>query len=1180
MNYREIPYNYTSTFDQHIVEHCLGAQSWEKLERLREKRVTGRSAKLLMRFMGEYFMLQRNAYLFYELAHISSKREHTLRQMTADLSIIERNAGKESDVLDILNDCKGLLRELKKELRDFPTLQRSIIRQFSRLIGRENISFMPIDIVSHSTDATDWRLFNPLVVIYPRTEEQVAACVQLLNKLRLPFIPRGGGTGLTGGAVPLVKNCVMLNTERLNTIYGLEQSDGLHLLHVQAGVITEDAMDYAKEKGFVFATDPTSAWASTIGGNIAENAGGKKAVLWGTAIDNLLEYQIVMPNGELLTIRRHAHPQHKIYSDDVVRFDIYNGNQLLRSINLSASEIRKKGLWKDITNKTLQGLPGMQKEGTDGVIVAAKFILYKSFSIQKTLCLEFFGQDMQEASEVITQIMGSFEQNPQHEVLIALEHFDDKYISAIRYRVKADRDSSPQAVLLIDVAANSLQDITSGLDRIQQIVKQYSKTEVFVAQDEEEAQRFWQDRKNLGAISAHTNAFKLNEDIVIPIEKLASFSRFTVSLNREGDVYTATQTLALIKNHIQKVSSQFELTASKVELIEQICDQASATFATTSESIEPLLNQTLSKIEGIVSNYGELAGQLKTIASQEQSVKIIVATHMHAGDGNIHVNIPVHSNNLQMMRRAEKVVDRVMEETIRIGGVVSGEHGIGITKLKYVPDSDLESFAEYKKIVDPLDLVNPKKLLDKSLLAHLYTPSFNLLELEAKILRHGSLEQLASKISKCIRCGKCKANCCVFYPQGTMFYHPRNKNLAIGALIEALLYDVQRNRSTSFALLKLLGNIADHCTLCHKCLKPCPVEIDTAVVTLLERDILKNMKYKRTAIFTQLTMIYLASTSAAFNQLFRFTILQMGSLAQRLASSVVSKLSFLKRFKSLYLYGLLSSPMAAPSPNTLRSILPATKDNQVLVLNPASPPIATVLYFPGCGSERLYSSIGEAAIYLLLKQNIRVILTPSFLCCGYPHYANSDKKKRELLNLRNTILFAQIREMFSYITFEACVVTCGTCKEQLSTLKLTEPFDAPVMDAVAYLASKGFAFKTAESEKILYHAPCHDSLDGKGSSILKKMGEYKLSPTAHCCSESGTMAISRPDISGTLRDKKAQTLTGQRVITNCPSCLQGLRRQPGTQALHLTEELAVQVGKASWKRQLKELLRRAEVITF
>ena len=171
---------------------------------------------------------------------------------------------------------------------------------------------------------------------------------------------------------------------------------------------------------------------------------------------------------------------------------------------------------------------------------------------------------------------------------------------------------------------------------------------------------------------------------------------------------------------------------------------------------------------------------------------------MHAGDGNVHVNIPVLSNDRQMLRRADAVVDTVMDRVGELGGVVSGEHGIGVTKLKYWDPERRKELEAYRREVDPGGLMNPGKLSDLAALEQIYTPSFNLLELEARILQHGQLEELARRIATCVRCGKCKPDCCVFYPARGMFFHPRNKNLAIGALIEALLYDAQRQRSGSF----------------------------------------------------------------------------------------------------------------------------------------------------------------------------------------------------------------------------------------------------------------------------------------------------------------------------------------------------------------------------------------------
>ena len=140
------------------------------------------------------------------------------------------------------------------------------------------------------------------------------------------------------------------------------------------------------------------------------------------------------------------HQLRKILFDDVVRFEVRDGaGALVRAIELLGSEIRKRGLWKDITNKALGGLPGVQKEGTDGVITSAEFILYPAYPQTRTLCLEFFGPDFDEASQVILEIAREMP-NRGEEALSALEHFDDQYVKAIGYQVKAPRTETPKAV--------------------------------------------------------------------------------------------------------------------------------------------------------------------------------------------------------------------------------------------------------------------------------------------------------------------------------------------------------------------------------------------------------------------------------------------------------------------------------------------------------------------------------------------------------------------------------------------------------------------------------------------------------------------------------------------------------------------------------------------------------------
>ena len=185
-------------------------------------------------------------------------------------------------------------------------------------------------------------------------------------------------------------------------------------------------------------------------------------------------------------------------------------------VTLAGTDIRKKGLWKDITNKALLGLPGFQKEGTDGVITSGTFVLHQEYEKKITFCLEFFGEDMDEASRVIVEISEEFN-NEGQEALMALEHFDEEYIRAIKYKFKAARSSHPKAVLLIDMVGHTSEQVLRGKKRLEKLLTPYKNTELFTAQDADEATRFWRDRKRLGAISARTNAFKLNEDIVLPL---------------------------------------------------------------------------------------------------------------------------------------------------------------------------------------------------------------------------------------------------------------------------------------------------------------------------------------------------------------------------------------------------------------------------------------------------------------------------------------------------------------------------------------------------------------------------------------------------------------------------------------------------------------------------------------
>jgi len=1202
---REIPFNYTSAGDMQALSLVFDEENVRLLEELRDRRVTGRSARLLMRIIGELLIHRRNPYLYQELIDSHARRVRLFEHALKDLDIIESTSNGESRVLAIVSNLRKYFFGFREEIEQAPDFRRKVKKELGAIVGVDNVLFDPFSLVSHATDATDWRLFLPVAVVTPDNEEQVAPLVAAIAALGLKIIPRGAGTGLTGGAVPLQRDCVIINTEKLNHIRGITyrefvDDNGISaeapVIEVEAGVVTEKAMTFAGEQGLVFATDPTSEWSCTIGGNIAENAGGKKAVRWGTCIDNLVEWKIAMPSGESWSVRRTDHRLRKIMHEDTVTYEIVDSQGDIRNrIELLGTDIRKKGLWKDITNKALGGVPGLQKEGTDGVITSAHFILYPKYEVTKTLCLEFFGPDMDEASRVIVELSKIFPLPANdHEALLALEHFDDEYIRAIDYKVKAARPQMPKAVLLIDIAGHSSDEAQAGVDRVAELLERHPNTLMFVARDSAEAKRFWADRKKLSAIARRTNAFKLNEDIVIPLEALAEFARFIDELNIDEERHSQRLFIERVEQLLgePQAKDDTEQFAAKVPAAMDLCRSTREALGGADEkSLRSfcLIQEFRHEFNELFHGYPDTVSRIDAAFQYVRDRRIVIATHMHAGDGNVHVNIPVLSNDQPMLQRADHVVDRVMEKVISLGGVVSGEHGIGVTKLKFMEPERIEELTRYRNSVDPQGIMNPGKLQDYNALRYIFTPSFNLLELEAHILKRAQLEELSKKIDYCIRCGKCKTDCCVYYPARGMFYHPRNKNLAIGSLIEAMLYDAQRERKTDFELLRWLEEVADHCTICHKCLKPCPVDIDTGEVSVLERSILQGWGYKHSSPITQMTLRYLDNRSPFYNKVFRNAVVRIGGAAQRMGNRLSAPLQDPEHPSSIYPLRMMRSSVPPVPADTLRDVLPACEADQVLVFEPEQETDHTVFYFPGCGSERLNSTISMAAIHLLLETGVRVILPPPFLCCGFPSHVNAQNDLNARLVLRNTMMFSQIREMFSYLEFDACVISCGTCLEGLESMETNKLFGGRIMDVMSYAIEQGLRLEGDES--CLYHAPCHDSLGGNALGELQAMGGFDtVTPVEHCCSEAGTMALSRPDITDSMLHRKREAISdclehaGSRkvILTNCPSCVQGLGRSRdlGIEPMHMTVAIAEKISGSNWKERFLEQAARATAVSF
>ena len=313
---REIPYNYTSFSDREIVIRLLGERAWEVLGLLRNERRTGRSARMLYEVLGDIWVVQRNPYLQDDLLDNPRRRKLLIEALQHRLGEVEKRRTPAADpardavVGELLGLAAAAVDAFAAQFRATWDLRKRTVRLLSRVTAKYNVKFDGLSRVSHVTDATDWRVEYPFVVLTPDTEAEMAALVAGCIELGLTIIPRGGGTGYTGGAVPLTWKSAVINTEKLEAMaevqfMALPGTDGeVATIWTEAGVVTQRVADAAERAGYVFAVDPTSAEASCIGGNIAMNAGGKKAVLWGTALDNLASWRMVTPDAKWLEVTR------------------------------------------------------------------------------------------------------------------------------------------------------------------------------------------------------------------------------------------------------------------------------------------------------------------------------------------------------------------------------------------------------------------------------------------------------------------------------------------------------------------------------------------------------------------------------------------------------------------------------------------------------------------------------------------------------------------------------------------------------------------------------------------------------------------------------------------------------------------------------------------------------------
>ena len=881
----------------------------------------------------------------------------------------------------------------------------------------------------------------------------------------------------------------------------------------------------------------------------------------------------------------------------------------------------------------------------------------------RTVCLEFFGQ-ARDSIPSIVEIKNYLDQTGRARgaLLAGLEHLDERYLRAVGYSTKSKRGVLPKMVLFGDIVGDDESAVAAATSEVVRLANT-RHGEGFIAVSAEARKKFWLDRARTAAIARHTNAFKINEDVVIPLDRMGEYTDHIERINIELSISNKLKLLdalhavcagglpvaKLDRSTEEGVSIEEALNERKVQALEVLghvrrrwkwihdnldlsLQQALESFETYGlgalavTARERLNNQPTARLFDMAQDRSlriswktevkaELSGlfsgtdfapvmtELQAVHARVLKSRVFVALHMHAGDGNVHTNIPVNSDDYEMLAEANAVVARIMQIARDLDGVISGEHGIGLTKYEFLSSAELAPFQDYKRKVDPNDHFNAGKLMPGADLRNAWTPSFGLMGHESLIMQQSDIGAISHSIKDCLRCGKCKPVCATHVPRANLLYSPRDKILATSLLIEAFLYEEQTRRGISLKHWEEFEDVADHCTVCHKCYNPCPVDIDFGDVSMNMRAVLRRMGHKSFNPGTSAAMFFLNAKDPATINATRLAMIGVGYKVQRFVHDLFSKFARKQTAKPPATVGkpalreqvvhFINKKMPGNLPKQpARKLLDIEDADYVPIIRPRETSAETeaVFYFPGCGSERLFSQVGLATQAMLWHAGVQTVLPPGYLCCGYPQRANGMDDKAEKIITDNRVLFHRVANTLNYLDIKTVVVSCGTCYDQLAGYEFDKIFPGcRLIDIHEYLLEKGIKLEGVQGTRYMYHDPCHTpmKLQDPMKTVRSLVGDSAIK-TERCCGESGTLAVTRPDISTQVRFRKEEELAKNtqelradgfegdiKMLTSCPSCMQGLSRfEQDTEAKadYIVVEMARLILGENW---LEEYVKKA-----
>ncbi len=358
-------------------------------------------------------------------------------------------------------------------------LAQSTVSELRRIVGPQHVLTEQEDLIPYSFDGTAARRQMPGCVVFPAATRQVAAILKLANQTKTPVVTRGSGTGLSGGSLP-VPDCIVLCLVKLDRILEVDRAN-LTML-VEAGVITQKISDAAGEAGLFYPPDPGSLKVSTIGGNVAENAGGLRGLKYGVTRNYVMGLEVVLPDGEVL----------------------WSGNKCV----------------KDVAGYSLRDL-FIGSEGTLGVITKILLKLIPRPAAKKTLVATFARMD--QAAQAVTDIIAA------HIIPCTLEFLDRTTIRCVEEYSRIGLPLDCEALLLMETDGHPAA-VADESAQMEDIARKNGATQIRIAKDEVEAAGLAEARRGAFSALARVSPTTILEDATVPRSELAAMIRFVQSI--------------------------------------------------------------------------------------------------------------------------------------------------------------------------------------------------------------------------------------------------------------------------------------------------------------------------------------------------------------------------------------------------------------------------------------------------------------------------------------------------------------------------------------------------------------------------------------------------------------------------------------------------------------------------